>query len=57
MDTRTLLTTDIKTRKLISVNRDIMEKALKNQYWEKVLARRRNAMGDILLQTEAVASS
>lgn len=48
--TISLLTTDIKSCKLISVNREIMKEALKSlKIVAKVLARRRNDMGDILL--------
>lgn len=43
--TISLLTMYIKTWKLISINRNIMEEALKClNIWAKILARRRNAM-------------
>lgn len=55
VNTRTisLLTSDIKTWKLIGISRDAMEDALKIN--PKVLARRTNALWDILLQTEQQA--
>lgn len=53
-----LLTTDIKSSKLIGVSREIMEDALKSlNIGTKVLACRSNAMWDILLQTEDVAKA
>lgn len=51
-----LLTSDIKTCKLISVNSEIMEEAIKNQNIEtKILTRRNRAMWDIVLATEDAA--
>lgn len=51
-----LLTTNIKSSKLIGSSREIMEDALKClNIGTKVLTRRSNAMWDILLQTEDVA--
>lgn len=51
--TVSLLTSDIKSRKLIGVSRETMEEVLKVlQISPKVLARRSNAMWDILLPTE-----
>lgn len=56
--TISLLVTDIKTRKLIAVNREVMKKALQNlQIAAKILARRSNAMWDNLLVTEDAAKS
>lgn len=53
-----LLTTNIKSRKLISVKRDGMVEALKSlNIGVKVLARRTNAMWDILLVSEEKAKS
>lgn len=60
--TITLLMTDVKTRKLTDVSREIMEEALKNlNIASKVLTRRVNTMLDILLttvkETKALAGS
>lgn len=53
-----LLTTDVKTRKLIAVKREVMKEALKNlQISAKILARCSNAMWDIVLVTEDAAKS
>lgn len=53
-----LLTSDVKTRKLIDANREIMEKALNNlNVAAEVVARRSNAMWDIFLQTQEAAKS
>lgn len=55
INTRTisLLAIDVKSRKLIAVSRETMEEALKNlNIGPKVLARRLNAMSDILLATD-----
>lgn len=60
LNTRTipLFTTDVKTRKLIGVNRLIMEEALKSlRIAAKILARRSNAMWHILLDTEDATKS
>lgn len=60
VNTRTipLLRTDVKTRKLIGVDRVIMEEALKSlRIVAKILERRSNAMWDILLATEDAANS
>lgn len=60
MDTKTisLLMTDVKTRKLIGVNREIMEETLRifNISAKVLLVRRSNAMWDILLPTEDAAA-
>lgn len=51
-----LLTSNIKTRKLIGVSRENMEDALKTLHIiPKVLARKTNALWDILLPTEQQA--
>lgn len=51
-----MLTMDFKTHKLIGVNREIMEEALKSlNIGAKVLAQHSNAMWDVLLQTEDAA--
>lgn len=55
VNTRTisLLTHDVKSRKSIGVSRETMKEALKSlSIGLKVLARRSNAMGNILLATE-----
>lgn len=53
-----LLTTDVKSRKFIGVNRESMEEALKSlNVGVKVLAWRSNAKWDILLQIEEAAKS
>lgn len=60
MNTRTisLLTTDIKTRKLISVKKEIMEEALKNlNIGSKILIRRSRTMRDIVLVIENAAKA
>lgn len=50
--TISLLTMDVKTRKLTGVSREIMEEALKNlNIASKVLTRKINTMLDILLTT------
>lgn len=51
--TTSLLTTDVKTRTLIGVRREIIKEAMKSiNIAPKVVARRSNAMGgDILLTT------
>lgn len=52
------MTTDIKSRKLTGVNREAMEEALESlNIRAKVLARRSNAMWDILLSTEDAEKS
>lgn len=49
---------DVKTRKLIGVNREIVEEAIKSlNIGAKVLARRRRAMWDILLASEDSAKA
>lgn len=54
--TISLLPTDIKTRKLIGVIRVVMEEALKIiKKAPKILAKRSNAMWDVLLATEEEA--
>lgn len=56
--TISLFTMDVKTSKPIGVNRDCMEEALKSLNIEaKVLARRSNAMWDILLATKDSAKA
>lgn len=51
-----LLTTDIGTWRFIGVNRETMEEVLKNlKIGPKILARRSNALWDILLATEEKA--
>lgn len=53
-----LVTTDIKKRKLIGMNREIMKEALKTlKIGAQVLSRRSNAMSDILLATEDAVRS
>lgn len=52
--TISLLTADVKLRKYMAVSREAMEEAIKEA---KVLARRSNAMWDILLVTEERAKS
>lgn len=51
-----LLTTDVKTHKLIGVSREVMEKALKClKTAPKILAKLSNAMSEVLLATEEEA--
>lgn len=60
INTRTisLLTTDIKSRKLIGVSREAMEEAAKSlRIAPKILARRINALWDLLLATEQEAKA
>lgn len=50
--TISLLTIDLKTRKLIGISREIMEESQNSlNFSTKMLARRSNAMWDILLDT------
>lgn len=50
------MTVDVKTQKYIAVNKAIIEEALKTlNIGEKVLARRSNAIWDIVLATEEAA--
>lgn len=54
----TLLTTDVKTRKLIGVNMEIIEKAIKNLNIRAIsLARRIRAISVILLTSQNAAIS
>lgn len=60
INTRTiyLLTTDVKTRKLIGVSRDLMEESLMSfNIGAKVLTHRSNDMWDLLLVTEEAVKS
>lgn len=50
--TISLLTTDVKTRRLLGISRQIMEEALKSlNASPKILVRQSNTMWDILLAT------